>query len=125
MTPVDPPGPNALGSLPTTIDDVGGLILGKPKDTTCSTARAVGKQVKQALKDKGFGYHKDEYGTFVVSLGHEISPQGFGIRVARAKFWIGVGALEHLLEIKTATAETLESICSFWFWATLVTRPVL
>lgn len=108
------------------IDDVGALVLGRKGDAETSTARDLGAKTKTALKLEGFGYHKDTYGLEAVSLGHEISPETFGVRVTRQKFWHGIGALEHLLAVKTTTAETLEALTSFWCcWASLVTRCAL
>ena len=107
------------------IDDVGALVLGKKGDQETTAAKELGLKTRQALKKEGFGYHKDEYGLEAISLGHEIAPATYGIRVARKKFWHGVGALEHLLSTKVETAETLESLISFWCWASLVTRCAL
>ena len=45
----------------------------------------------------GFGYHKESHGRVAYSLGHEVSPQGRGIRCARPLLWKVIGAMEDLL----------------------------
>ena len=89
------------------IDDVGGIVIRprRGRSTAEADARALGAKIREAFRDEGFGYHKDEYGPQVVSLGHELEPQGFGVRLAR----MTVAATEQLFHQKIATAEALEA----------------
>ena len=107
------------------IDDVGAMILGEAGDKNFTSAKGLGSEIKSHLADQGFGYHKETYDLLATTLGHEISPQGFGVRILRAKFWAGVGATEHLLKIREVPARTLESLVSFWCWASMVARSAL
>jgi hypothetical protein len=107
------------------IDDVGAILLGPELDSECGAARAVGEQLKAELAARGFGYHKDEYASTACSLGHEIQPQGFGVRASRSKLWEAAGATEFLLRTNTYSCEALSSIVGLWTWLQMVTRSAL
>ena len=61
----------------------------------------------------------------MVSPGHELEFQGFGVRASRRTFWATIAATEELLRVKIAAAETLEALVATWVWLMLVMKPAL
>ena len=56
----------------------------------------LGAKIRAALRARGRGCHKDDYGSWAASLDHGISPGSFGVRPTRAKLVRAPGALEEL-----------------------------
>ncbi len=86
---------------------------------------SLGANARIGLRNLGLGFHKDEYADCIISLGHEISPESFGVRPCPSKLMVGAGAIEQLLIEKEETAETIESLVSFISWLQLVCRPLM
>ena len=107
------------------IDDVGAMIRTKNAKPDCDAALLLGAKTRKALADQGLGFHKDLYGTKAETLGHEIEPDGFGIRPSAAKFWQAAGAIEHLLKVRRASPAQLAGLLGLLTWMQLVQRSLL
>lgn len=88
-------------------------------------SREVGAKVRREFKAQGFGLHKDTYGVTAISLGHELDPQGFGVRASREACWGAAVATEEPLRVKLAAAEALEALLPTWIWLPLTCKPAL
>ena len=105
------------------IDDVGAMVWAKPRpDGDPTEAKKLGEKIRAALRANGLGFHKDDYGTTAVSLGHEISPSSFGVRPTRAKLFQTAGALENMLWEEEASGQQVEAIIGSCCWLQLVIR---
>ena len=61
------------------IDDVGAMMKVENTDLESGRPKAVGQEIRAKLSALGLGFHKDEYGPTVTTLGHELSPETFGV----------------------------------------------
>ena len=82
----------------------------------------LGAKIRVALRARGPGFHTDDCGSSAVSLGFEISPGRFGVRLTRAKLFQTAGALEELLWAGWASCREVEARLGSYGWPQLVTR---
>ena len=83
---------------------------------------SLGAKIRAALRARGLGSHKDDYGSSAVSLGHEISPGSFGMRPTRTKLLQAAGALGELLWTWWASGREVEALLGSCGWLQLVIR---
>ena len=113
------------------IDDVGALVVSEGQPIEGDTgeefavAREVGASLRAGLAEVGLGFHKEEFGGQVKSLGHEIAPETFGVRAARAKLWPLMDLTDEMALKGHCSAEAIEIVVSTWCWLQMCQRSAL